>query len=122
MPTTTPAVVPQAPASQLRLTPNAADKVRHFRSQDEKLGDKGLRVYIEGGGCSGYKYGFAFDDAQGDDLIFEHDGLKMVIDPISYERLKGSVVDYVDDFRGAGFIVQNPNAKSTCGCGSSFSV
>ena len=82
-----------------------------------------LRVYITGGGCSGFSYGFAFDEnlKEGDSGVNKQ-GVELVIDPMSYQYLMGSTVDYLEDLQGARFIVSNPNAKTTCGCGSSFSI
>jgi iron-sulfur cluster insertion protein len=82
-----------------------------------------LRVYIMGGGCSGFSYGFMFDDKEkeGDSIVINED-VTLVVDPMSYQYLIGSTVDYLEDLQGARFIISNPNAKTTCGCGSSFSV
>ena len=104
------------------LTSSAARKVRQLA---EAQGDAGLllRVYIEGGGCSGFQYGFEFAQAPDDgDEIVETDGVKMVVDPMSFQYLLGAKVDYKEDLQGARFIVSNPNASTTCGCGSSFAV
>ncbi len=82
-----------------------------------------LRVTVSGGGCSGFQYAFAFDDAMtGDDLSFSRDGVTVIIDTISLEYLKGSEIDYVDDLIGAAFRIHNPNATASCGCGTSFAV
>jgi len=82
-----------------------------------------LRVFITGGGCSGFSYGFTFDEeVADDDTQFENCGVTMVVDPMSYQYLAGAEVDYREDLQGAQFIVQNPNAASTCGCGNSFSI
>ena len=82
-----------------------------------------LRVYITGGGCSGFSYGFTFDQEhkEGDSVVI-NDDVTLVVDPMSYQYLIGSVVDYIEDLQGSRFIISNPNAKTTCGCGSSFSV
>lgn len=82
-----------------------------------------LRVYIMGGGCSGFSYGFMFDDKdkEGDSVVI-NDDVTLVVDPMSYQYLVGSTVDYLEDLQGSRFIISNPNAKTTCGCGSSFSV
>ena len=82
-----------------------------------------LRVYIMGGGCSGFSYGFMFDDKdkEGDSIVINED-VTLVVDPMSYQYLAGSTVDYIEDLQGSRFIISNPNAKTTCGCGSSFSV
>ncbi len=82
-----------------------------------------LRVFITGGGCSGFSYGFTFDeDVAEDDALVENDGVTMVVDPMSFQYLAGAEVDYREDLQGAQFVVQNPNASSTCGCGNSFSI
>ena len=102
----------------MQITSNAANKVSGMKS-----GDEHLRVYITGGGCSGFSYGFAFDEnlKEGDSGVNKQ-GVELVIDPMSYQYLMGSTVDYLEDLQGARFIVTNPNAKTTCGCGSSFSI
>jgi iron-sulfur cluster insertion protein len=82
-----------------------------------------LRVYISGGGCSGFQYGFSFDDSRNaDDHVFERDGVEVVVDDVSLDLLNGAEIDFVEDMMGAAFQVRNPNAASSCGCGSSFSV
>ncbi|HRE61782.1 MAG TPA: iron-sulfur cluster insertion protein ErpA [Micropepsaceae bacterium] len=82
-----------------------------------------LRVAVSGGGCSGFQYGFSFDDAKtDDDLLIERDGARVLIDSVSLELLKDSELDWVDELIGASFQIRNPNAKSSCGCGTSFSV
>ena len=101
---------------------NAANKVAQLISE-EKNPKLRLRVYITGGGCSGFSYGFTFDEAikEGDSGVYNN-GVQLVVDPMSYQYLTGSTVDYLEDLQGARFFVSNPNAKTTCGCGSSFSV
>jgi len=91
--------------------------------REEKNPELRLRVYITGGGCSGFSYGFTFDEnlKEGDSGVYNQ-GVQLVIDPMSYQYLTGSTVDYLEDLQGARFIVSNPNAKTTCGCGSSFSI
>jgi iron-sulfur cluster insertion protein len=82
-----------------------------------------LRVYIQGGGCSGFQYGFEFDEQQaGDDLAIVTDGTTLLVDPLSLQYLMGAQVDYAESLHGAQFVIRNPNAKTTCGCGSSFSA
>lgn len=82
-----------------------------------------LRVYIQGGGCSGFQYGFQFDDtAQEDDIAIEQSGIKVVVDMLSLQYLGGAEIDFKDDIMGSRFLVNNPNASATCGCGSSFSI
>ena len=106
----------------LNLTPKAIEKVKSFASVDPTTVDKALRIYVQGGGCSGFQYGFAFDDTKEGDTIVEAGTVKVIVDSYSAPYLENSTVDYVEDLRGAGFVVQNPNAKGTCGCGSSFTV
>jgi iron-sulfur cluster insertion protein len=93
------------------------------RHEEEKNADLKLRVYITGGGCSGFQYGFTFDETIAeDDTLFEKDGVGVVIDPMSFQYLMGAEIDYQEGLEGAQFVLKNPNAKTTCGCGSSFSV
>ena len=103
------------------ITDRAIEKVKEFTSAENKQ-DAGLRVYVSGGGCSGLTYGMSLDNNVGDDDIsFEASpGLKIIIDPISAKYLKGSSVDYVESIEESGFKIQNPNVKSSCGCGHSF--
>lgn len=106
----------------LILTDNAAKKVRQLR-ESEGNPNLMLRVYVTGGGCSGFAYGFNFaESVNEDDAEFINDDVKMVVDALSYQYLVGSTVDYVEGLEGSRFIVQNPNATTTCGCGSSFSI
>ena len=94
-----------------------------FTDADEENPNLRLRVYITGGGCSGFQYGFTFDDAMNEgDMTIEKQGVALVIDPMSLQYLVGGCVDYTEGLEGSRFIVTNPNAKSTCGCGSSFSI
>ena len=82
-----------------------------------------LRVFIQGGGCSGFQYGFQFDEnMEEDDLSIQHEGIKVVVDMLSLQYLGGAEIDYKDDLMGSRFLVNNPNASTTCGCGSSFSI
>lgn len=106
----------------LEFTDAAARKVAALVSEEENPELK-LRVYITGGGCSGFQYGFTFDEKVNEgDLLIEKQGVAMVVDPMSLQYLMGGVVDYTEGLQGSRFIVQNPNATTTCGCGSSFSV
>lgn len=106
----------------LAITPNAISKIRAL-IEEEGNDDLKLRVFVTGGGCSGFQYGFAFEDsAAEDDLVIEKDGIKAVVDSMSYPYLMGAQVDYEEGLHGSKFVVQNPNASSTCGCGESFSV
>ena len=82
-----------------------------------------FRVYIQGGGCSGFQYGFQFEEeAASDDLEFDKSGVRVVVDPMSLQYLDGAEVDFIDDLQGSRFVVNNPNAATTCGCGSSFGI
>ena len=81
-----------------------------------------LRVYIEGGGCSGFQYGFKFDSEETDDIVIDASGAKVLVDPLSLQYLEGAEVDYKVDLQGSRFVIKNPNAQTTCGCGSSFSI
>ena len=82
-----------------------------------------LRVYIQGGGCSGFQYGFALENEENqDDMVVETDGVKLLVDPMSFQYLMGAEIDYLEDLQGARFVINNPNATTTCGCGSSFGI
>lgn len=106
----------------LVFTNAAAHKVRELMQEEGNPALK-LRVYIQGGGCSGFQYGFSFDEqAAEDDLAIETDGVTLVVDPISLQYLAGAEVDYSESLQGAQFVIRNPNARTTCGCGSSFTV
>ncbi len=106
----------------INLTARAVDKVRELVSEEENQ-DLKLRVFITGGGCSGFQYGFTFDeDAAEDDTAIEESGVTVLIDPMSYQYLVGSEVDYTEGLEGSRFVVNNPNATTTCGCGASFSI
>lgn len=106
----------------LMFTDAAANKVKQL-IKEENNDDLKLRIYISGGGCSGFQYGFSFDGNIGEgDYTVENDGVMLVIDPMSYQYLIGAEVDYTEGLEGAQFVVRNPNASTTCGCGSSFSV
>jgi iron-sulfur cluster insertion protein len=108
----------------INVTPSAATKISELLAEENKAG-AGLRVFVQGGGCSGFQYGLMIDEGEGDastDAIIETNGVKLLVDPISARYLKGAEVDFVDNVTGGGFTIKNPNAKSTCGCGSSFSV
>jgi iron-sulfur cluster assembly accessory protein len=103
------------------LTQNAAKRVAWIAARQAKPAI--LRLAVDGGGCAGFTYKFELADAaEGDDMIAETDGVKLVVDPVSLDLVKGSAVDFVEDLGGAAFKVTNPNAQSGCGCGSSFSV
>lgn len=106
----------------LTFTDAAANKVKSLISEEENDALK-LRVYITGGGCSGFQYGFTFDEKINDgDLTIENSGVQLVVDPMSLQYLIGASVDYIEGLEGSRFVVSNPNASSTCGCGSSFNI
>jgi len=106
----------------LVFTDAAAHKVRELIAEEDNPALK-LRVYISGGGCSGFQYGFTFDEQRAeDDLALEKDGVMLVVDPLSLQYLMGAEIDYSESLHGAQFVIRNPNAKTTCGCGSSFSM
>jgi iron-sulfur cluster insertion protein len=106
----------------VNFTDAAANKVKAL-VEEEKNPNLKLRVSVDGGGCSGFQYGFAFDEnVNSDDTVIEKNGATLLIDVSSMQYLNGSEVDYLEGLEGARFVVNNPNAKSTCGCGSSFSV
>lgn len=107
----------------ITLTTKAADKVKDILEQEkESLPQGGLRIYVQGGGCSGFQYGFTFDEKKENDTVLETSGITVVVDPQSAPYLKDAKVDYVEDFRGAGFSVTNPQSTGGCGCGKSFSA
>jgi len=108
--------------TEINLSDNAASKIRELVLEEQNP-DLKLRVYIIGGGCSGFQYGFAFEEeTEEGDFIIDKDGVSMMVDPMSFPYLLGSVVDYKEDLQGSRFVIENPNAKTTCGCGSSFSI
>jgi iron-sulfur cluster assembly accessory protein len=111
------------PAIGLSLTPKAVEMVRHTRQQEGLDETDGLRVAVMGGGCSGFQYALDFDkEPRPTDQVYDYDGLRVFVDPVSARYLRGTVIDYVLGMQGAGFKFQNPNAVGSCGCGSSFSV
>ncbi|MET0809348.1 MAG: iron-sulfur cluster insertion protein ErpA [Pseudoxanthomonas sp.] len=106
----------------LNFTGAAAAKVREL-IREEGNESLALRVYIQGGGCSGFQYGFEFDENRADDdVAVSTDEVTLLVDPLSLQYLMGSEVDYTESLQGAQFVIRNPNAKTTCGCGSSFSM
>jgi len=106
----------------IKVTDNALAKVKSL-IEEEGNPDLKLRVFVTGGGCSGFQYGFAFDEASAeDDATVEKNGVIVIVDAMSYPYLVGAQVDYQEGLHGAKFVVQNPNATTTCGCGSSFSI
>ncbi|WHZ20143.1 MAG: Iron-sulfur cluster insertion protein ErpA [Rhodanobacteraceae bacterium] len=106
----------------LKISDAALARVRELIREEGKPELK-LRVFIEGGGCSGFQYGFSFDERRAeDDFVLDRDGVELLVDPLSMQYLEGAEVDYVEELAGAQFVVHNPNAKTTCGCGSSFTA
>ena len=106
----------------ITITEKAAEKVQEI-SSEEDLAGQGLRLRVVGGGCAGFSYDLYFEDKPTEmDEEFESRGVKLFVDPLSYQYLDGTEIDYVESIQGAGFKFQNPNVKSTCGCGSSFSA
>lgn len=111
-----------ATETPLVFTSQAAAKVADLIAQEDTPGLM-LRVYIQGGGCSGFQYGFTFDETvQDGDTELETDGVKLLVDPMSLQYLTGAEIDYTEGLQGAQFVIRNPNASTTCGCGSSFGV
>ena len=110
------------PELPIQFTDNAAKKVLSLITEEENP-DLKLRVYVTGGGCSGFQYGFTFDEKVNEgDMTIEKQGVMMVIDPMSLQYLVDGTVDYLESLEGSRFVVNNPNATTTCGCGSSFSI
>src|SRR5579862_1280667 len=107
----------------INVSETAASKINELLTEENKAGS-GLRVFVQGGGCSGFQYGLMIEESgQGSgDMVFESNGVKLFVDPISVRYLTGAEVDFFDTITGRGFTIQNPNATSTRGCGSSFSV
>lgn len=104
------------------ISESAAGKVREL-IEDEGNPSLKLRVFVTGGGCSGFSYGFTFDEESAeDDAVVERDGVTVVVDAMSYPYLAGAEIDYREDLAGAQFVIENPNASSTCGCGNSFAI
>ncbi len=106
----------------INFTDSAANKVAQL-IEEEGNPDLKLRVFVQGGGCSGFQYGFTFDEiVNEDDTTMDKNGVQLLIDSMSYQYLVGAEIDYKDDLEGAQFVIKNPNATTTCGCGSSFSA
>lgn len=106
----------------LLFTDSAANKVKQLIEEEGNL-DLKLRVFVSGGGCSGFQYGFTFDEvANDDDTVLIKNGVHLLIDPMSFQYLVGAEIDYTEGLEGSQFVIKNPNATTTCGCGSSFSV
>ena len=112
----------QAPPTPILFTDSAAAKVKDLLIEEGNSNLK-LRVFVQGGGCSGFQYGFTFDeDVNEDDTALEKNGVALLVDPMSFQYLVGAEIDYKEDIEGSQFVIRNPNASTTCGCGSSFSV
>lgn len=110
----------QAPPSPINFSDAAAAKVKELLAEEANP-DLRLRVFVQGGGCSGFQYGFTFDETvNDDDTTIEKGGVELLVDPMSFQYLVGAEIDYKDDLEGAQFVIRNPNANTTCGCGSSF--
>ena len=108
--------------ANIEFTDAAARKTMELIMEERNPALK-LRVYISGGGCSGFQYGFSFDEEQAeDDIAIVNDGMTLLVDPLSFQYLMGAEVDYSESLQGAQFVIRNPNASTTCGCGSSFSI
>lgn len=106
----------------LQLTEKAVQKVKLFQENQPENTSKVFRIYVEGGGCSGFQYGFSFDDPREDDHTLTFGEVKVAVDPFSAPYIQASVIDYTETLMNSGFVVTNPNSKTTCGCGLSFSV
>jgi iron-sulfur cluster insertion protein len=120
--TTLTPVTPATTESVITVTEAAAGKIRELLAEEGKT-DNGLRVFVQGGGCSGFQYGLMIEEGGGvGDMEFNSNGVKLFVDPVSISYLRGAEVDFVDTITGGGFTIKNPNATSTCGCGSSFSA
>jgi iron-sulfur cluster assembly accessory protein len=104
----------------VRLTDGAVDHVKSLLAQDKENQGKALRIYVEGGGCSGMQYGMVFDERRDDDFTTEIQGVSVLVDPFSANYLRGTVIDFSDALNGGGFKISNPNARQSCGCGKSF--
>jgi len=106
----------------INVSPSAATKINELLAEEGKVGS-GLRVFVQGGGCSGFQYGLMIEESGGaGDQVIESSGVRLFVDPVSVSYLKGAEVDFVETVTGGGFTIKNPNAVSTCGCGSSFNV
>lgn len=108
--------------ANVELTAQALERIRGYRAENPEFEGKPFRVYVEGGGCAGFRYGFTFDEFKDDDIHIDCGDLTVVIDPLSLEHLAGSRVHYVSSFQSSGFVIDNPNASASCGCGHSFGV
>jgi iron-sulfur cluster insertion protein len=107
---------------RITISDSAARRIAALKAQEAAEGAF-LRIAVSGGGCSGFQYGLSFDEERNpDDVVFEHGGIRVVVDEVSLDLLNGSEVDFVEDLMGASFQIKNPNAASSCGCGNSFSI
>jgi len=106
----------------ITLTESAVGRIRSILQNDPSARGKALRLYVQGGGCAGFQYAFAFDDKKDDDAVVQQDDVEVVVDPMSAVYLTGLQVDYTESLTGAGFRFSNPNATGSCGCGKSFSA
>jgi iron-sulfur cluster assembly accessory protein len=106
----------------LALTPLTIERVKEMISHDPQARGKHLRIAVESGSCNSYQYGFSFDDQKKDDIVETNDGLSILIDSESAKFLKGSILDYKEDFGNSGFTIRNPQVKKSCGCGQSFDI
>jgi iron-sulfur cluster insertion protein len=119
---TTTMPVPEVAPSLITVTEAAAAKIRELLSEEGKA-ESGLRVFVQGGGCSGFQYGLMIEESGGvGDQLYQSNGVRLYVDPVSISYLKGAEVDFVDTITGGGFTIKNPNATSTCGCGQSFNA
>ncbi|HXE99246.1 MAG TPA: iron-sulfur cluster insertion protein ErpA [Solirubrobacterales bacterium] len=112
----------ETPGEAIQLTDKAAGKIKDLLASNGNVDEQALRVAVRGGGCSGFQYALALDQAKDEDHVFERQGVAVVVDKVSMQFVFGSEVDYVDGLQGAGFVVNNPNVVAACGCGSSFQV
>jgi iron-sulfur cluster assembly accessory protein len=106
----------------ITLTDAAVSRIKGIIQETPDASGKVLRLFVEGGGCAGFQYGFAFDDKKEGDSVTAHDGFELAIDPASLNYLNGTSIDYVESLEGAGFKIENPNASGGCGCGKSFTA
>ena len=106
----------------ITITENATKRIKEILEEESNPNNK-LRIFVQGGGCSGFQYGFTFDEAKNeDDFDFAYDNIKVVVDSMSMQYLSEATINYKDDLMGASFVIDNPQAQTTCGCGSSFSI
>jgi len=110
------------PQAAVAVTDGAAAKIKELVASRGTVEESALRVAVRGGGCSGFQYALALDQAKDEDHVFEHNGVAVIVDKVSMQFVFGSEVDYVDGLQGAGFVVNNPNVVAACGCGSSFQI